>query len=222
MPNNYYPIEQLNQTVSFNAKQQETIRKLMSSNLTASEIWSGKLKKIVPHKERKEIHIAIKEQLMAIQEETCAFCEIKFSYRVGKKSKRSIHREHIAPKSIYRQFTYTPKNFVLACSICNGLDYKADADTISNIEQSYDLCEFSIVHPHLDKKSDYYRLDITTGVLKVVDGKDKGKNTIEMFGLNEQFFCNTRHMSAMCKKYKASSQQELIIKLAASNSHSSI
>ncbi|WP_315904819.1 hypothetical protein [Vibrio fluvialis] len=126
------------------------------------------------------------------------------------------------PKSLYRQFTYTPKNFVLACAICNGLDYKADADTISNIEQSYDLCEFSIVHPHLDKKSDYYRLDITTGVLKVVDGKDKGKNTIEMFGLNEQFFCNTRHMSAMCKKYKASSQQELIIKLAASNSHSSI
>jgi 5-methylcytosine-specific restriction endonuclease McrA len=74
----------------------------------------------------------ILEQGLVIQELRCAWCTLL----IGEQGRRSIHRDHIAPKQSYPQWTFLPKNLVLACEYCNGFAVKSRLDTVRRCDLS--------------------------------------------------------------------------------------
>lgn len=79
----------------------------------------------------------IRAQLLDIQNEECPYCGLDLG---GTSSNR--HIEHIAPKSTYPQFLFTPKNLALACQYCNGFEKKGSKDTVALLKDEYDECGF--------------------------------------------------------------------------------
>jgi hypothetical protein len=88
---------------------------------------------------------------MAVQDSRCAWCTLP----VGAAGHRTAHRDHIAPKERYPQWTFTPMNLIVACEYCNGFAVKHDLDTIEVVQAEYEQCTFWIVHPYLDIVSDH-------------------------------------------------------------------
>ncbi|CDT01831.1 HNH endonuclease [Vibrio coralliirubri] len=206
---NYRYIEKLSREILYSEEEQQWIDTLINSDLEPTRIWSGEVNSIgVRRKDRDSIIKKIKKELEEIQEGYCYYCGFKFNFRVGERGVKNIHREHIAPKSLYKAFTFTSKNLVLACNICNGDDYKGDLNTISSLDSDYDNCNFNIIHPYLDNKSDHLSLE-EDGTLANVNGSQKGKNTREMFGLDEIFHIENRRQYIICKSYNVGSIYEL-------------
>lgn len=87
----------------------------------------------------------IHDQGLVIQGERCAWCTLF----IGERGRRTAHRDHIAPKSTYPQWTFAAKNLVLACEYCNGFAVKSDLDTVGVIGPTYDSTMFLLVHPYL-------------------------------------------------------------------------
>lgn len=86
---------------------------------------------------------------LVLQRERCAWC----SLLIGAAGHRSVHRDHIAPKALYGQWTYNPLNLVLTCDYCNT-EIKKVADTVKSAHSTYALSEFHIVHPYIDDDMD--------------------------------------------------------------------
>tara|TARA_Y100000588_G_scaffold264206_1_gene278957 strand:- start:1209 stop:1874 length:666 start_codon:yes stop_codon:yes gene_type:complete len=205
----YRHIEKISREIVYSEEEQQWIDTLVNSDLGPTRIWSGEVNSIgVRRTDRDSIIRKIKKELDEIQEGYCYYCGFKFTFRVGERGVRNIHREHIAPKSLYKAFTFTSKNLVLACNICNGDDYKGDLDTISNLDSDYNNCTFNIIHPYLDNKSDYLTLE-DDGTFSNVIGSQKGANTRKMFGLDETFHIEYRRQYIICKKYNVDSIYEL-------------
>lgn len=184
----YKFVEKFNQSVNFNAVHAETIKKLIESDLSAADIWSGSIKAAkVKVKERKAVLDHIKTELETIQSGICAYCGFSFDYRVGTRAKRNVHREHIAPKHEHRGFTFESMNIVLSCSICNSLDLKGTVNTIVKFEPNYINCTFNIIHPFIDKRSDHFELESDTGILQIKNNSSKAIFTRDTFKLNDPF-----------------------------------
>ncbi len=154
------------------------------SPLDGSE-WAGKIFKgeYGARKKRDELKTSIKTKLLQIQGEYCIFCGIHFSI-VG-----TAQREHIAYKGKYGQFVFTPKNLALACAYCNGFEKKSTKDTVSKLDNDYDNCEFSIVHPYFDDYKEHLQFEYENGekrvIIRIKNDSEKGENTINIFGLDE-------------------------------------
>jgi len=138
--------------------------------------WDGKAKPVKAFKE------AILTQGLIIQAEKCAWCTLT----VGAMGRRTAHRDHIAPKARYPQWTFLPKNLVVACEYCNGFAVKGELDTIENISNVYDDCEFFLVHPYNDDPREHveflYEVDGTR--ISIKSTSLKGKWTIEKLKLD--------------------------------------
>src|SRR5476651_1184695 len=78
--------------------------------------WYGKAKAVTTFKGE------VLTQGRLIQRERCAWCTLP----LGAEGRRTIHRDHIAPSSIYPQWTFVAKNLVISCEYCNGLAVKSD------------------------------------------------------------------------------------------------
>ncbi|HDU8345110.1 HNH endonuclease [Proteus mirabilis] len=220
MKGDFKEIESFNFKLYFSRKDKKLINALIRSSLGHEQIWSGSIRSLgLVRKERDELKNNIKKQLLKLQDGFCPYCGFKFSYRTGERGTRNIQREHIAPKATYKVYTFTTRNLVLACSICNGSDYKSNCDTIDNLGGTYSDCTFKIIHPYLDKRSEHLRLDSNTGLYKCINGKPKGKFTVELFGLNERFHVENRKLHLDFDKYKVNSYEE-IIRLLTSQNHS--
>src|SRR5436190_4153547 len=61
----------------------------------------------------RQIKEDLRQSLLFIQDEYCAFCGIDLNIA------REKHREHIAPQAQYPRFIFESKNLVMACYDCN-------------------------------------------------------------------------------------------------------
>lgn len=218
MRGDFKETESFNFKLYFTRKEKRLINILIRSTLLHSEIWDGSIQSLgLVRKERDRLKDNIKKQLFNLQKGFCPYCGFKFSYRVGEAGSRNIQREHIAPKSTYRKFTFTTRNLVLACSICNGSDYKSSCDTINHLGNTYGSSDFKMIHPYLDKRSEHLKLDFETGVYELINGKPKGKFTVDLFGLNERFHVENRLLHINFEKYQVDTLEELIRSISSKN-----
>lgn len=138
--------------------------------------WEGKAKAVVQFKSE----ILIKG--LVIQSNKCAWCTLP----VGQEGRRTAHRDHIAPKAKYPQWTFLPMNLVIACEYCNGFAVKGEADTVSVVTDIYEDCGFHLVHPYLDEPSNHlcFIFEGDGASVTIRSLSDKGGWTIEKLKLD--------------------------------------
>lgn len=137
-----------------------------------SKAWDGRRKAVIAFKN------AVHAHGMDIQGKRCAWCTLA----IGPEGRRTAHRDHIAPKALYAQWTFTAQNLILACEFCNGFSVKADLDTVRTVGTTYDKSEFLIVHPYLDEPANHIEFsdnDGNGGVLAV------GKTDLGLWTIRE-------------------------------------
>lgn len=211
MRNIFNFIDQIPNPIQFTEQEISWINLLVNSNLDHTAIWGGAVNSIgVRRKDRDIIITKIKTDLSVIQDGYCYYCGIKFDLRVGELGNQSIEREHVAPKSLYKRFTFEPSNLVLACSICNGSNYKGSSNTIDNFIQNtnYRDCSFNIIHPYLDIRTEHLCVNENDGSINVVGTSIKGRNTLRMFNLNEIFWVSTRSTDFRFRRYNVDTIEE--------------
>jgi len=118
-------------------------------------------------------------RLMLIEQwKRCAYCGCRLF-------EKRPHRDHIAPKEVYKEWMFWPTNLVLSCYTCNT-DLKKTFDPILVKRHSYRRSEFSFVHPYFDDPKDH--IDYTSEDVKILikerKGSLKGKKTIDIFELS--------------------------------------
>jgi uncharacterized protein (TIGR02646 family) len=137
----------------------------------------------------KDVKKHMKQELLELQDNMCAFCMTRFRTRVKDEDDLPLDgdREHIAPKSIYPQFIFEPMNLVLACPTCNRT-LKNDINTIKLLATDYQDCEFYIVHPILDTISEHFIFE--RGIIKCIS--DEANWSDEVFQLSDSELTSMR------------------------------
>lgn len=130
------------------------------------------------------------EKLLKEQDGRCAYCGCRLFGRP--------HRDHIAPKSPYYQWTYLPENLVLTCAPCN-VDQKGSYDSVAIQGATYAATTFKFVHPYFDDPKQHirfvgHRLEI---LISTVNSSPKGRETIELFDLTNVHRAKERAMHAV-------------------------
>lgn len=129
----------------------------------------------------KEASKTFKRKLTALmlveQSKRCGYCGCRLF-------EKRPHRDHIAPKEIYKQWMFWPENLVLSCFTCNT-DLKKSFDPVVAVGRTYRSTDFSFVHPYIDTPSDHLaftseRLEL---LIQAKNGSLKGGKTIEIFDL---------------------------------------
>ena len=137
----------------------------------------------------------------------CAYC----GSVMGVTSSPEI--EHIANKARYPQFMFYPVNLVLACHLCNFPEKKGQKDVISVYNCNYKLCEFTIVHPILDDRTQFIKTLVNDSdeTLILTSDKPKGIKTIEMFKLNEECYLICRYNEYLMRRIRSSNHKHVIL-----------
>lgn len=133
---------------------------------------------------------SLKGQLLSIQSENCAYCGLPLD-ETGK-----AEVEHFAPKGglkrpKHTEFTFTIKNLVLSCTLCNSPIKKGIYDTISSKSNVYENCTFKIVHPYFDDHNLHYSWPDNDREVLIQGISEKGIESIKIFKLD-----STRHTEA--------------------------
>jgi len=140
----------------------------------------------------------IRDYFLLAQDYKCCYCKM---------TKQEDHGlvwdiEHILPKILYPQFTFTPLNLAISCKECNRNKWNNDIiiDN-SKIGSKYITSSnnISIIHPHLDFYEEHLKV-VRYGENKIfhttVNNSSKGKNTIfqcNLFRFIENAFGNSRN-----------------------------
>lgn len=157
-------------------------------NLSVNTTWETGTNEV------KEIKSAIRTACNNNQTDSCAYCEL---------SMQGVPElDHIADKKRYPKETFNPHNLVYSCHRCNCSSFKGTKNTVTNNSGPYDNWEFNIVHPYFDDPTDYFTY-IGCGEKEsdfMIYIKDlppamatKAQNTINMFGLNDEYMIRARH-----------------------------
>jgi 5-methylcytosine-specific restriction endonuclease McrA len=134
-----------------------------------------------------EIRKHIRDHYREVQLGLCAYCKGELSLQ----SAANCHIEHIAPKSLYRDFMFEPKNLCVVCADCNEIKRNQEVmhkipDTITEGEnrKHYPRAKsaFLIVQPH------YFEYDLNIDKFEgfYVDKTDEGHFTIGACVLNRR------------------------------------
>ena len=140
----------------------------------------------------KAIKSRINQHTLTEQKHRCAYCE---SFLL----EGADPIDHIAPKSLYGEFTFEPYNLVKACTSCNNKPHKGETDTIKHPEDrnEYSNNTFSIVHPYFDDPDDHLKYADDD---KIIFDKNKcseeGLATIKMFHWEEPWAIAQRLINA--------------------------
>lgn len=141
-----------------------------------------------------EVRTHIRQHYRVEQRGVCAYCKNVISLR----SASNAHVEHIAPKSIYLEFIFEPKNLCVVCADCNEIKKNQEilsrpADTLRQLPRGsqrrlYPRSSnaFLIVHPHFDDWDEH----IIKFGLRYTDRSEKGAFTILVCKLNRFFHQN--------------------------------
>lgn len=113
------------------------------------------------HWYRKEATLrkSIRSSLMSMQNNFCVYC--------GCPTFGAEDVEHIAHKSDYPQFVFTPKNLAYSCKMCNQT-FKGKIDIVTHLHTDYVQCQFKMVHPYLDDVNHYF--DTSKFEIKILPG----------------------------------------------------
>ncbi len=125
----------------------------------------------------KGIKQKIRNQLLIMQNEICAYCGLD----LGGTSEGQI--EHIAPKGRYGQFTFEIENLAMACHNCNGFGNKGTANTILAINQNYNQCVFKLVHPYYDNPDHHFEWTTINKNVLIQSETDEGIYSIDLLDL---------------------------------------
>ena len=135
---------------AFSVEHEGVILKVKSTPGFDHKMWSCD--------ELENVRAAIRDHYKNEQGGRCAYCRNPVSLR----NAFNCHVEHIAPKSIYLEFIFEPKNLCVICSDCNTIKRKQEIigdvpDTVSRIPRLYPRSSgaFLIVHPHFDNWDDH-------------------------------------------------------------------
>ncbi len=124
----------------------------------------------------------------------CPYCRRRL------RRNREDQIDHIIYKADYKNFTFQPKNLVLACKRCNNKklsqnvlndEYQEAVKTLQWREYPYDKKYYKIIHPYLDKYSEHIKLENDIFYM-VHNNSSKGLNTIKMMKLNKFDFIEER------------------------------
>ncbi|QWP75919.1 hypothetical protein J5226_20280 [Lysobacter sp. K5869] len=154
--------------------------------------WDGKTKIVTTFKR------TVKRRGLEIQKNRCAWCTLP----VGARGRRSMHRDHIAPKRKHPTWTFRSQNIVISCEFCNGFNVKKDLETVKTKHRSYAKCDFFLVHPYFDNPPDHLEFVSTDREMKIlVKGKtDKGLWTIRELKLDDPGATIERAKDALYQK----------------------
>ncbi len=150
-----------------------------------------------------EIKEDIRQYLLYVQDEYCAFCGIDLNIVY------KFHREHIAPQAQYTDFIFKPENLVMACDYCN--EFKGTKNTIETPNVEYANCTFNILHPHRDNFNEFLLVRYDNGgfLLEVIPGvtDTRAINLIEKLGLQDLRLIAERGMRIK-NKLKGNSEED--------------
>lgn len=149
-----------------------------------SGTWGSKAKRIVDFKSE------VMKQGLEMQSSRCVWCTLE----VAEEGHRTAHRDHIAPKGIYGQWTFLPVNLAIACEYCNGFRIKGELDTVSVAAEDYTDSEFLIVHPYLDDVDLHIQfVDNEAGHPILIEGlSERGIWTIDKMSLDSSHVTKQR------------------------------
>lgn len=111
------------------------------------EIWSAD--------DLQALRVAVRNHYRDAQHGLCAYCRQPVSLQ----SAANCHVEHIAPKSLYPEFMFEPRNLCVVCADCNEIKRNQEVtatvpDTVNkgSRRKLYPRTSsaFKIVHPHFD------------------------------------------------------------------------
>ncbi len=147
----------------------------------------------------------VKNKLILIFGNKCAFCECNTSFGAH------CDTEHFRPKSFYYWLAFEWTNFLLSCQVCNR-DYKksifdilhgnnkailpnVDFGDVESIEAFFKSCHIRelekvegggrvLLHPVLDNPNEHLEFQ-KNGRVVPKNGSIKGKNSIEVYGLDD-------------------------------------
>lgn len=142
------------------------------------------------HNELINLRSAIRSFYRSEQKGICSYCRKNISLQ----SANNCQVEHIAPKSLYRNFIFEPKNLCVICADCNEI--KREQETLNSIKntlltrrarKSYPRStnSFKCYHPHFDNYSDHIEI---VGDYFYVDKSKKGHFTIGVCRLNRKLY----------------------------------
>ncbi len=146
-----------------------------------------KNKEVVGSKENKYKQVEVKNALRTMFADKCAYCE---SY-IGHVSYG--HIEHFKPKAKYHKQCFNWNNFLLACEMCNGSQYKS-----SKFPQKKE--NGPLVNPTRDNPETYFSFeyDPLTGTANVIGKNVRGNTTEKILGLNRMELI--RHRSRIVRR----------------------
>ena len=138
------------------------------------EEWLNQLRCATSKSEKERIskkyrHSQIKQALIDMLNDKCAYCESKITHiEYG-------HIEHFRPKSKYEELTFEWTNFLLGCSICNI--NKLDNFPLENEDGP-------IINPCEDDPNNHFQFDYSNKIASVYETTNRGTTTEELLKLN--------------------------------------
>ena len=139
----------------------------------------------------------IHNQLLIIQDYNCCYCGLK----VNEGGRAEI--EHIANKGgtkrpAYIEFVFTKENLAIVCQFCNSSSKKGQEDIMDFVDKTnYNNCTFKIVHPYFDDPNQHYDWSKGKYEILISSETDKGKKSIQLFGLDTEAHTLARAKQAM-------------------------
>lgn len=128
------------------------------------------------------------------------------------KNGKAWNIEHIFPRDLYPQFTFTPENLAVSCIECNNFKLAQDVKKNKAAIKKYPKTGTNItfIHPHFDNYESHIK------ITRAPDGRifhtpinqsKKGRNTIVMCNLfrfqEEAFGHENRYQESIVKKISA-------------------
>lgn len=157
------------------------------------------------HDALEPILMSLRSDLEGKQRKKCFFCKTHMS-----KDNMIEDMEHILYKNAYLQFTYEPKNLILACRACNfakgtkdiGINLNYLKDSIYVTDYPLTSHSYSIIHPYIDNYDNHIHVELN---FIFVGLDEKGDETIKAYKLYrekliiekaEHFFSNQNELQS--------------------------
>ena len=174
----------LNKEIELNAKQKSIIA---GFGILTAEHWKRNQTRL-----RKNFTMQLKD----FQEERCVYC--------GCKVQEGGDVDHIAEKSAYPEFVFTPANLAYSCGLCNQ-KLKGSQNVIEHWDNEYQKCTFKIIHPYFDDVGKFFITDkpkIT--YVPGLSGNDllRAQNTFEVLKWNDPRIASKRARDIIVQRYE--------------------
>ena len=157
------------------------MRKITKSNVIPLTLRNGPVP-TGPDEVKESIYKAddVRDQLLEDQHYKCSYCESRITREYN-------DVEHYRPKSVYYWLGHDWNNLLYSCDLCNrtykktNFPLKNEANRVT-VPGSTDVEEPLVINPAFEEPTEHIRFNR----YMLVGITDEGKNTIDMFKLNDR------------------------------------